>query len=227
MFGKWLHMVLAAAAMSMAGAASAEVIVDDANDDFTIEWSQAVSSGAYSGTLSATALFDVQSISAGQAVFKVTVSNTTTGNFVNAGLAAFSFLTNPDSTGSYQTAGAVFDGISSGAVPSFKYHTVCAYTANNCSGGAQGGLLAIGESDTFWLKLTWSGGAELQFPDDRSGKQGTYDNWAIKFQTNVGSYEFAACTGPCLEQFDVPSPAPLALLGLGLMSMAAARRRRS
>ncbi len=206
--------------------ASAAVIVDDTSDDFNVQWSSDVYSGAtLLGTLKATAAFDVQSIAAGEAIFKVTVSNNTTGSFVNAGMASFSFLTTPGSTGSYQTAGSVFDGIGGGSVPSFKYHTVCAYAANNCNGGAQGDLLAVGDSDTFWLKLAWDGGASLTFPDDQTGKQGTYKNWAIKFQTNVGSFEFAA--GPGTNEFNVPSPAPLALIGIGLLGAAVARRRAS
>jgi len=219
--------------------ASAAIIVNDANDDFTINWSKAVSGTkngtAYSGTLSATALFDVQSISAGQAVFKVTVSNTTTGNFDNAGLTSFSFMTDPNSVGSYVTKGSIFDGIASDSVPEFKLHTVCAFAANNCNGGAQPDLLAISKSDTFWLNLTWTGGAELTFPVDRTevknnGKPGkTFDNWGIQFQTNIGSFHIAgtetsACTnGDCPAE--VPSPAPLALLGAGLFGIAAMRKK--
>jgi hypothetical protein len=224
MTGKGLARVTAGVLAFGMQMASAAILVNDASDDFTINWSQAVSKNAYSGTLGAIAVFDVQSISAGEAVFKVTVSNTTTGNFVNAGINSFSFMSDPNSVGSYVTTGSIFDGIANDSVPSFKLHTVCVYAANNCSGGGQPGLLAIGESDTFWLKLAWTGGAELTFPDDRTevkknGQPGdTYDNWGIKFQTNIGSYEFAGTTG-------VPSPAPLALLGAGLLAFVASRRK--
>jgi hypothetical protein len=98
--------------------------------------------------------------------------------------------------------------------PSFKKIDICAWASNNCSGGAQGSNLPGGgapvgtDSFAFRLNGDFSDGLVL-------------NNFVIKFQGDLGSFEFGDTTPPT----SVPEPATLTLLGIGV-TLAAVRRRR-
>jgi hypothetical protein len=176
------------------------------NDDFSVLWSKDV----VGGQLTATGFFDVLSVSSSQVQLQITVTNTTNAALHEA-VNSIGFNTNPAVTASYITTGAVFEGLGNDTnFPSFQTIEVCVFASNNCTGGAYNNLLQSGASDTFRLLLAGNFGNTPSL---------TLSSFPIKFQGDLGSYEFGAIV--------TPEPSSLLLFGSGLVGVAAWRWRHS
>src|SRR5947208_12989688 len=109
-----LALALTCAVGLMAGSAQA-LTITSTSDDFTTVFSQAGPGGS---TLSASVLWDIQSVSATTITILVSIHNTTTlGTLVNAGISSFGLETAPVVAGSI-SGGAHFIGVSNGSIPS-------------------------------------------------------------------------------------------------------------
>jgi hypothetical protein len=177
---------------------------------FDILWSKVVSG------INLTALGEFKvDVTDTYADFAVTLTNNTVAS---AGEKVHSIGFNSDPNGTSITmldAGNYFQSLGLNQnFPSYKKIDVCAWASNNCSGGGQGSNLPGGgapvgtDSFAFRLNGDFSDGLVL-------------NNFVIKFQGDLGSYEFVDTAPPT----SVPEPATLALLGIGL-SLAEVRRRR-
>jgi len=240
--------VLAAGLLLAPRTEAAPITFDSVGDTATINFSFDPAGPAT--LLTATADLEVAAISATSLTIYVTLENTTAqGIYDNAGLASFGFAIDPDATGvSGSTTGANDDGsdddrffgYNDDDIPSLGQIEVCAYAGNNCNGGPQNDLLAIGETDKFLITVT--------FPAGNTDASFDLDFFGVKFQTGCdnqpegtcGSYEFYE-TGTNEtsnnetsnnetsnnETSNVPEPALISLLGLGLAGAASRLRRRS
>ncbi len=201
---------LAAVTSGTARAASIS-IPSPGSQSFDILWSKMVGSTE----LTALGQFNV-SVTNTYADFFITLTNNTAA-VVNERVHSIGFNSDPNGTSiSMLQAGTYFKSIGLDQnFPSFKKIDICAWASQNCSGGAQGSNLPGGGapvgSDYFGFRLSgdFSSGLAL-------------NNFVIKFQGDLGSYEFGDSTPPR----PVPEPSTLVLLGVGL-SLAVARRRRA
>jgi hypothetical protein len=211
---KMIRFAFFCCAVFVLGATSARAasisIPSPGSASFDIVWSKVV------GTTNLTAVgkffVDVSDTSAD---FYVTLANNTVAS---AGESVHSIGFNSDPNGTSITmldpAGHYFTSIGlDQTFPSFKKIDICAWASNNCSGGAQGSNLpGGGVSDYFAFRLNgdFSDGLIL-------------NNFVVKFQGNLGSYEFADTTPPK----SVPEPSFLLLLSFGIVASIAANRRRT
>ena len=223
--------LVATATVLSAGVASAMPVtatLKNVNDAFAIKY-LLTKDGA---NLDATITFTLaEAFSGNKAVLGVSIDNNSTGFGANR-LSAFGIDTvAPTLTGvtdnSIEWAGFLGSNFSGG----FQKVDLCASSGgSSCSGGANDGVVALAPNYNFALTLTTSGAF-----NSTDGIKFT-SPYAVKFQSvgNTGrSVEFAGCLATdtsCMsappEQFNVPEPMSLALVGISLFGAAAATRRR-
>lgn len=180
----------------MAGSASAAVFTQGTTQ--TVGYSQNFGGGIVSATVD----FTLSNLTNNQAEFIIKVTNNTIlGSLTNAGLASIGFSSDPDATAGSATLSSVlqpddtnvFSGVGTpDSIPSLGLTEICTWAGNNCNGGPQNSLLAVGQTDTF--KLTYLGNFSNNI---------TLDNFGVKFQTSAGSTEF----------YGQAVPEPLTILG--------------
>ena len=200
-------------------AEAASYTMNNVGDSFSTSWYTNISgiNGAPTGTqLSANATFTVTSFSSSLVAFSVAMTNTSSNNPEAGRVNSFGFNTTPNLIGGYITGGTVFDGISISPTGQnfpggFKVET-CTFASNNCSGGAYGSLLKVGQTDNFTLGLMSNG----------LFANGLTIEGAIpmKFQGTYGSFEVGCCNG------NLPIPSSMAVIGAGMLAWGAARRRK-
>jgi hypothetical protein len=192
----------------------------DVGTSFTVDWNYASntsSGGSLTSPLTALGTFTVDSLSSSSLVLSATIDNTTalTTKLTQAYLMSLGISSTPTATPSLKTSGSTFTQVDSpGNFPGgFKNINACVYSANNCSGGKIQDGLAAGSSDSFVLALDGTFGSSPSI---------TLSDFAVKFQTNEGSYEFG---GGSLSE--TPEPGTLLLFGtVLLLSLGPAVRRR-
>lgn len=222
--GKFTGAMLALG-MYIGGIGSANALVIDFAD---APYNFALSSIGGKYTLSATGSVDITALSATSATVNLILNNTSIGAVVptDVRLTSFGFGLSPNATGVIFVDGpdAGIVGASLSQIPSLSEIEVCSFGGVNCNGGANGGIGA-GGSDAFTLILNgnFSGLNAL-----------TFDPLGVKFQTDVGSFQFACsgadCGGGGADAVDpqaVPEPSTIALLGIGLLGFAVRRKSSS
>jgi hypothetical protein len=183
---------------------------------FDVVWSLLVSKGGTSTTLQALGEFDV-AVTDTYADFLITLTNDTA--LVSERIHSIGFNTAPEATAlSNPVSGSVFQNFALYQnFPSFQTIEVCAWTSNNCSGGAQrNNLPGGGASDTFGFRL------ESDFTDGLD-----ITAFAIKFQGDLGSYQFSGNPSPppiTVPEYD--SSASLLLVGMAFVTAFGAGVRR-
>ena len=225
--------LVATATVLSAGVASAMPVtatLKNVNDAFAINYV-----GTFDGAnLNATITFTLAGAFSGsgkQAVLGVTIDNNSTGVGANR-LTAFGIDTVAPTLTSVTDNSADWAGFLGSSFPGgFQKVDLCAASGgSNCSGGAGGGVAALDPNYNFALTLTTSG-----VFNSTNGISFT-SPYAVKFQS-VGkagkSVEFAGCLTTdtrCVssppQEFNVPEPTALALVGISVFGAAAATRRR-
>jgi hypothetical protein len=202
--------------------AEASPIYVTGDTTFTISWQ-------YTPTtpdLSAEATFKITGWTG--AYFDLAITNikntTATSPDIKARFTAFGFGLTPDaeSIGSV-VPGVYFTHVDFGDIPSYKAVDICAWSGPNCQGGAGEGL-GQGSLLTDSVSMRVYGGF---------GQGVTFYPFAVKFQTELDSYEFGG-SGECkpgdpnceLLPDVVPEPASMVLFGTGLIAAASVRRFR-
>ena len=171
-------------------------------------------------TLSATGVFTLDSYKSSGITLSATIKNTTSSS-VQAALMSIG-ISAPGLSPSWGTAGSVFTAIGPAAGQpenfpgGFNGINACIYTSNGCSGtriadglgdGYTGGSMNPLSTDSFKFILTTNSGT--------IGSSLTLSDFAVKFQTNAGSYEFGDGLGPS----PTPEPGSFWLLGSALLAM--------
>ncbi|MGX2039452.1 cistern family PEP-CTERM protein [Methylocaldum sp. MU1018] len=207
----------AVAACAMASGPAQAILVNGTSDDFSLTWNKAIT-GA---TLQATSSWDVTNFTSNQVVFDITLSNTTNPSNFQAAILALGVYVDQNLTGASITnnaTGATWSLNSSGVnfPGGFLNVDICIYAGNQCQGGNINAGLQNQQTDLFTLTLSGDFTNGLSFADA--------NNFAIKFQTQNGSYEFAATVpnpnpnpNPDPNPNPVPEPGMLWLLGGGLL----------
>lgn len=193
----------------------------DVNQSFSMEWLLPSTEGP-TKDLKASGIFTVTLFNATELRLAIALENETDSSY-QAALMSLGLATTPDATGSIFSAGSIFDGVEDGSGPQqtfpggFKGIDVCAFGANGCSGGSINQGLQSGSSDTFSLSFAGNFGDVPAI---------TLADFAVKFQTSAGSYEFPGTPPGPEPGGSVPESGTLGLLGLALMGAAYAGRRR-
>ena len=197
----------------------------DVGQSFTANWlcsanTTCGTSGTTPKTLSATGTFTLDSYTSSGITLSATIKNTTSSS-VQAALMSIG-ISAPGLLPSWGTAGSVFSNIGpaggkNGNFPGgFKNVNACIYTANGCNGGSiadglgdgyTGGTMNPLSTDSFKFILTSNSGT--------IGSSLTLSDFAVKFQTQYGSYEFGDGLGPS----PTPEPGSFWLLGSALLAM--------
>jgi hypothetical protein len=207
------------------GIQSVTINSSDLGQSFTANWlcstnTTCGNSGVTHNTLSATGIFTLDSYTSTELTLSATIKNTTSSSF-QAALMSIG-ISAPALTPSWGTAGSVFSDIGpaggkNGNFPGgFKNVNACIYSSNGCNGGNiayglgdgyVGGQMNPLSTDSFKFILASNSGT--------IGSSVTLSDFAVKFQTSAGSYEFGDGLGPS----PTPEPASFWLLGSALLAM--------
>ncbi|MCA1561113.1 MAG: cistern family PEP-CTERM protein, partial [Acidobacteria bacterium] len=182
---------------------------------FDVLWSMLVSKGGRSTTLEALGEFNVTVFDT-SADFLITLTNDT--ELVSERVHSIGFDTFPDATSlSNPLPGSVFQNFALYQnFPLFRTIDICAWTSSNCSGGArESNLPGGGAADSFGFTLwgDFSNGMELS-------------NFVIKFQGELGSYQFNGTPTPPITVPEYDSSASLLLVGMAFVAAFGAGARR-
>ncbi len=196
----------------------------DVGQSFSVDWNYASntsSGGSLTSPLNAVGTFTVDSLSSSSLVLSATIDNTTalTSGLTQASLMSLGIGSSPTGTASITTAGSVFNAAAPGSGPNetfpggFTGINACVFNSGGgCAGGSISDGLAAGSSDSFVLALDGTFGSSPSI---------TLSDFAVKFQTNINSYEFG---GESLSE--TPEPGTLLLFGTALfLSLGPAFRR--
>lgn len=158
-------------------------------------------SGTLSQALSAQAIVTVLNLDSSFIDLSINISNTTKADFNSAIVSVGLGIEQSVNKVSVTKKGSAFDSAtllaSNKTFPGgFKGIDVCAFAANNCSGGDIKQGLQNGQSDTFNLRISNTTNSFA------SGV--TIGSYPIKFQSDRGSYEAAGV------------PEPITIVGSGL-----------
>ncbi len=185
-------------------------IASSSSSSFDIYWSLLVG-----GTeLAAVGNFDVN-VTDTYVDFGVTLTNYTASS-ANESVHAIGLNADPDGTKlSMLDSGDYFTSLGlEQKFAGYKTIDICAWGSDKCAGGAQeANLPGGGGSDYFAFRL---------FGDFTAGI--TLDNFVIKFQGDLGSYEFAGGTTPPTSTPE-PASAILLLTGAAATLLGTHRRR--
>jgi hypothetical protein len=186
-----------------------DITTADVNKSFSVDWLLPKTTVGISENLSANGVFKVNSFSSNLLSLSVMLTNTTAASF-QAAILATGLGVESNAVASYASVGTTFKNVSAGQggqqqfPGGFKNIDVCIFAANNCSGGKiKQGLQSGGNFDSFTLNLAGNFGA---IPSVK------LNSFAMKFQTQQGSYEIPGSIQ--IEEEPEPIPEPTVLLGL-------------
>lgn len=195
---------------------AAAVTVDSVGDSFTVNFGGNIEGVDVSG-LSASALFEVTSISGNTLVMDITLTNTTSILWESARVSAFGFDTNPEIV-SASVDSTVFSNVNlGGQFPNgFGAVDLCVINnRNNCTGGRGGGL-DIGGSTVLTLALTFQNpvtAVEL-------------DGFGVRYQSLTSSaLGFDGDSGTGRPSNPIPEPRSTAMYLLGGLLVAGLIRK--
>lgn len=198
-------------------------------DTFQMNWNL---TGYTSSPLAASALFTIRSFTSNQFVMDVQLNNLTNTSFQSS-ILALGLGVSPNVTALISPIGSpdiYFDAVSAGSGPNqtfpggFKNIDVCAYAGNTCSGGSINDGIVSGADDLF--RLTLRAGSGLTFGSPTSVI--ALSDFALKFQTQAGSYELPACIANTCTPNDpgrVPEPSTLMLGAAAVIALLGVRRK--
>ena len=205
--------------------ASFSETLTSAGQTFSVDWhynSNTSSGGSLSAPLNAIGTFTVQSLSTTTLDLAATIDNTTVLNsgLTQSYLMSLGIGSTPTGSASLSTNGSVFNAVSPGNGPNetfpggFKGINACIFNSGGgCAGQNINDGLSAGSSDSFVLALSGNFGNSPSI---------TLSDFAVKFQTNEGSYEFG---GNSISE--TPEPGTLVLFGTAfLLAVGPALRRR-
>ena len=207
------------------GFQSVTMNASDVGRSFTADWlcsanTTCGTSGTTPKTLSATGTFSLDSYKSSEITLSATIKNTTSPS-IHAALMSIG-ISAPGLTPFWGTPGSVFTSIGPAGGQNenfpggFNGINACIYTSKGCNGGAiadglgdgyTGGSMNPLSTDSFKFILTSNSGT--------IGSSLTLSDFAVKFQTQSGSYEFADGLGPS----PTPEPGSFWLLGSALLAM--------